>query len=333
MMRWLCVLWLNLATTTLFAQSSLIDSIINPASLKDIVEFLAADSLKGRLTSTPGEQTAGEFIARAFQKAGALPITGNDGYFMYFNYAWKDKPHTSRNVVAVLPGTELTDEVVIFSAHYDHVGTKATNPVNFLPEKGKPEKNDSIYNGANDNASGISALISIARYFGKLANNKRTIMLIAFSGEELGLMGSREMIKTINVGLTKAMINMDMLGVGRGRRNTRPFITGAEYSNLDIIMNNRLHAINPELYRKNYFIRDPFPDDNLFSRSDNYWFATRGIPSHTVMVTSPHNRYYHSLNDEPATIDFKLLTQVIKAIALGATAIIDGPATPKRIVF
>lgn len=320
-----------LCISRLTAQSSLIDSVITETSVRQLVEYLSADSLAGRLTNTPGQEKAAAFIAAEFKKAGLLTVAGQEGYYMPFSYSWMGEAGQSKNVVGVLPGKSKPNELVLISAHYDHIGTSSTNPVNFLSERGKPEKSDTVYNGANDNGSGTSALISMARYFGSLKNNERTIIFIAFAGEELGLMGSRDMTRTMDMQYIKAMINMDMIGVPISKRRRNPFITGATLSDLQLIMNEQLYSINPKLYGKQYFKADPFLSDHLFKRSDNYWFALRGIAAHTILATHPHNRYYHSLNDEVSTIDFPLLTSITKAIALSITGIINGTQTPSKL--
>ena len=313
-----------------FAQQALIDSFINPASCRQIVETLAADSFRGRLSGTANEEKAGFYIVREFEKAGCVP--GMDGsYFMPFNITWRHRTNESRNIVAVLLGKSKPKEWIVFSAHYDHIGTKATNPVNFLSEKGKPEKGDSVFNGANDNASGTSALITLARYFGKAGNNERTIVFIAFAGEELGLLGSQKAVLNLNHPSIVAMINMDMLGRPISSENKNPFLTGATLSELQSILNKKLFEASPEEYGKNFFRKDPFPAESLFSRSDNFPFAQQGVPAHTIIATHPRDRFYHSLNDEPATLDYAFLAKIVRAVALGAAGLIDGSQTPTRI--
>lgn len=312
-----------------FAQQALIDSFINPATCRQIVETLAADSFKGRLSGTHYEEKAGLFIAEEFKKAGLAPGI-NGSYFMPFNILWLHRTTESRNIVAVLPGKTKPKEWIVFSAHYDHVGTKASNPVDFLAEKGRPERGDSVYNGANDNASGTSALITLARYFANAANNERTIVFIAFAGEELGLLGSKKAVLNLNHPSIVAMINMDMLGRPISNKNTNPFITGAALSELQSILNKKLFKSSPE-FGKNFFRKDPFPGESLFSRSDNFPFAQQGVPAHTIIASHPRDRFYHSLNDEPATLDYAFLAKIVRAVALGSAGLIDGSRTPTRI--
>jgi hypothetical protein len=313
-----------------FAQQALIDSFINPASCRQIVETLAADSFKGRLAGTVNEEKAGLFIAEEFRKAGLMP--GKKGsYFMPFNISYHHREKESQNVVGILAGKTKPQEWIVFSAHYDHIGTRATNPVDFMAEKGKPERGDSIFNGANDNASGTSALITMARYFANAANNERTIIFIAFAGEELGLLGSQKAVLNLDHPSIVAMINMDMLGRPISNKNKNPFITGSGLSELRTMMNRKLYETNPEEYGKNFFSKDPFPGESLFMRSDNFPFAQKGVPAHTIIASHPRDRYYHSLNDELGTLDYEFLSRVIRAIAQASIGLIEGSETPTRI--
>jgi Zn-dependent M28 family amino/carboxypeptidase len=314
------------------AQLPLTDSIIHPDSCRRIVETLAADSFMGRYTGSPMGEQAGKFIAEEFSKAGCAP-GGNDGsFFIPFTFFKDSEYKKASNVVAVLPGKTKPGEWVIFSAHYDHIGTKSTPYASFTVEKGKPEKSDTIYNGANDNASGVTALILLARYFATVKNNERTIVFAAFSGEELGLFGSMHIANVMNnFDSVVAMINMDMVGVSVSKKNKNPYITGSQYSNLRGILNKRLYEKAPEKFGKEFFQKDIYKSEKLFTRSDNYWFAMKGVPAHTVIATHPRNQYYHSLNDEPGTLDYELMAKIINALAIGSGGMIDGTKSPNRI--
>ena len=321
-----CLCW---HVTICTAQSN-VDSLITPSSLKEIVQALAADSFQGRLTGSKEAVQVAHFIADAFKKGGALPVAGNDGYFMLSKI--KYGVPSPVNVVAAIPGRSKAKELVIFSAHYDHIGTTSSSslfktPTNQISEKGNPEKGDEIYNGANDNASGVSGLIHLARYFGKLKNNERTLLFIAFSGEELGLLGSEKMAASFDPKVIKAMINMDMIGRPLSQNRKYPYITGSEKSDLRKLLNKKLYELAPD-YGKKYFQIDAFPNENLFNRSDNYPFAARGVAAHTIMTSSPNDMYYHSLNDEWETLDYPFMAEIVKAIALGSTGLAEGSDTP-----
>ena len=309
----------------LYAQNFSVDSIINPASLRSIVEYLAADSLKGRFSGSEGCTKAARFIEKEFEDAGLKPVAGNDGYFMPVTSSWG-------NVVGAIQGKSKSNEVIIFSAHYDHVGTLKTNPAPSMGGNASIKKGDTIYNGANDNASGVSAIISLAKYFVQKNNNERTVLFIAFAGEELGLLGSKYFVSFIEPDLIKAVINMDMIGRKNGSRNS-PYMTGDDLSNLYFILNYRLHKSDPTKYKRNFIESDGFNSENLFMRSDNYPFARLGIPAHTIMATSPFDPYYHSLSDEPSTLDYEFMCRVIKAIAIGSEGLITGEDIPSRLIM
>jgi Zn-dependent M28 family amino/carboxypeptidase len=187
---------------------------MHPDSCRRIVETLAADSFMGRFTGSPMGEEAGKFIAAQFQNAGCLPGGNRGSFFIPFTVVKYGVRAEANNVAAILPGKTKPNEWVVFSAHYDHIGTKYTSSFSLTTEKGNPEPGDTIYNGANDNASGIAALILLARYFAAANNNARTIVFAAFSGEELGLFGSMAIANSMkNFDSVVAMINMDMIGV------------------------------------------------------------------------------------------------------------------------
>ena len=312
------------------AQTAVLDSVINPTSLRKVVEVLASDSLKGRFTGSLHAQTTASFIAEEFKRAGIGPLAGNDGYFMPFLTSG-EKIALGINVIGGLKGNSKPDDLVIFCAHYDHVGTKSTNPFNLYTSGGSVRRGDTIYNGANDNASGVSALIHLARYFGQLKNNERTIVFIAFSGEELGLKGSLNLVPLLKPEQVVAVVNIEMIGRSISKKKRKPFITGSNLSDFQKLLNKKLYETNSELYGKKFFIPDPFPEAKLFTRSDNYWFALKGIPAHTIMGCGADDKYYHSPSDETSTLDFNLMETVVKAIAISSSILVDGTATPSRL--
>ncbi|THU37233.1 M20/M25/M40 family metallo-hydrolase [Niastella caeni] len=322
--RFCLILFLSWNVTICSAQSISIDSIITPSSLKELVQTLSADSFQGRLTGTVQASNAALYISEAFKNAGALPIAGNDGYIMPFIVPDKI---TAFNVVAALPGTSKANELVIFGAHYDHIGTTKRTIPRHVPERGHPEKKDNIYNGANDNASGISGLIHLARYFAQHSRRERTLIFIAFSGEEEGLLGSKSLVESFDPKTVKAMINMDMIGRPISKDKKYPYVTGHLQSDLQAIFNKKLYELAPQ-YGEKYFRGDYFIQENLFSRSDNYPFAKKGIVAHTIITTSPNDQYYHSLNDEWETLDYPFMAEVVKAIALASSGLADGSDTP-----
>jgi Zn-dependent M28 family amino/carboxypeptidase len=186
----------------------------------DDIKFLSDDRLAGRLTGTPGADTAAAYLARRFEAAGLQPAAG--GWFQTFTLE-RDAPvaqqaHVAglagRNVIGVLPGRDpvLRNESVIVGAHYDHLGLGGFGSLD-------PDSTGKVHNGADDNASGAAMLIAIAAHL-QSAPPARTVVFIAFSGEELGLLGSSYYVKhpIYPLSTTLAMINLDMVGRLRHKR-------------------------------------------------------------------------------------------------------------------
>jgi len=309
---------------SLFSQPAVLDSFINKEFLRSTIEFLASDSLKGRFTGSPEANKAANFIADEFRKAGMKAPDSSGKYlvpFSYFSYP------VGNNVIGILPGSERPSELIFFSAHYDHIGTTAPNTYIKIGRRSPENGRDSIYNGANDNASGTASLISLARYFAAAKTNKRTLIFVAFSGEELGLIGSSALAATLaDPGSVTCVINLEMLG-----RGSSPFLTGSQLGDLRSILNKELARIDVNQFKKNFFRAERYREQNLFTRSDNYPFAKLKIPAHTIMVGSDQDFYYHTVEDEPSTLNYRLIERVTRAIALAVMPIINGEITPKRI--
>ncbi|MER3499363.1 MAG: aminopeptidase [Chitinophagaceae bacterium] len=219
------------------------------------------------------------------------------------------------NLVGVLPGKSKPSEYVIFSAHYDHLGI-AKKPVN----------GDSIYNGANDDAAGTTAVILLAKYFKALGNNERTIIFAAFTAEELGGYGSQYFSKQLDPGKVVAMFNIEMIGTESKWGKNSAYITGFDKTSMGEILQKNLAGSGFTFYP------DPYPQQNLFYRSDNATLARLGVPAHTIstakMDEEPH---YHKLTDEVSTLDLQNMTIIIRSIALSATTIVAGKDTPTRV--
>jgi len=327
------LLFLFLFSYPVVAQLAPSDNVFHPDSIKRIVSFLASDQLKGRLTGSKEAEIAAGFISDEFQLAGISPVAGNEGYLSRFNFLNnQNQVIDGINVVGALPGKAKNEELIIFCAHYDHIGTQTTNPYPGFPLTANKDSHDTIFNGANDNASGTAAMIMLARYYGSLKNNERTIVFVAFSGEEFGLRGSHAFSSLLDPKAVKAVINIEMIGRGLFSKKHNPYITGGNFSDLNKILNKKLKNQQMDSAgRIIYFKEDPFPSEGLFSRSDNFPFALKRIPAHTLMLTSPKDVFYHSVNDEIETLNFYNMSLIIKAIALGTSGLVSGIDTPTRI--
>ncbi|NNE68765.1 MAG: M20/M25/M40 family metallo-hydrolase [Rhodothermales bacterium] len=219
------------------------------------------------------------------------------------------------NVVGVIPGRR-PDEVVLFSAHYDHIGIRP----------GDSADADSIANGANDNASGTTAVIELAHYFEAMPRQERTMVFVAFTAEEVGGYGSRHFSSQMNPDEIVAMLNIEMIGKGAVEGPNTAWITGFDRSDFGAILQSAVEGTEFSFYA------DPYPNQNLFYRSDNATLARLGVPAHTLSTTPIDvDPDYHQVSDHVETLDIPHLTATIRAIAAGATTIISGEATPARI--
>jgi Zn-dependent M28 family amino/carboxypeptidase len=223
------------------------------------------------------------------------------------------------NVVGVLPGKSRPDEIVIFSGHYDHLG------VNSKDRNGNVVA-DSIFNGANDDAAGTTAMMVLAKYFKAANNNERTLVFAAFTAEEVGGFGATYFSNQLDPAKVMAMFNLEMIGSESKWGKNSAFITGYDKTDMGKILQANLEGTDFTFYP------DPYPAQNLFYRSDNATLARLGVPAHTISTTKiDTDPYYHKATDEIGTIDIDNMTRIIKAIALSARGIVSGKDTPTRV--
>jgi len=266
-------------------------------ALREHVTFLASDSLAGRLMATEGNLIAGEYIADCFADIGLEEFNGSS-YFHYFNLeipsAVAEIPLAvveGCNVIGVLPGTDptLQNEYIVVGAHYDHLGTLT----------GKPGEADSIYNGADDNASGTAVLIETARALKEKGGLPRTVVFVAFDGEEQGLWGSQHFLKDslFPAGQIKTMISLDMLGYYRTSGVLKVIGTGT--------LEDSRQWMPPSEALK---IRFNSFEYSLLSATDTRSFAKSRIP--TLFITTGSESPYHKVEDHPEGIDYEGLVGV-----------------------
>jgi Zn-dependent M28 family amino/carboxypeptidase len=217
------------------------------------------------------------------------------------------------NVVGRITGRR-SDEYVLFSAHYDHLGIR---PV---------VEGDSIANGANDDASGTTAVIELARYFKALGQPERTLLFAAFTAEEVGGYGSRYFSQQLNPDQIVAMFNIEMIGKPAAEGPNTAWITGFDRSDFGAILQRAVEGTPYSFYP------DPYPGQNLFFRSDNATLARLGVPAHSISTTPIDvDTDYHQVTDHVETLDLDHMANTIEAIARGAATIISGRATPTRV--
>lgn len=223
------------------------------------------------------------------------------------------KEESLSNVVGKIEG-KRKDEIVLFSAHYDHLGIRGT-------------EGDTIYNGANDDASGTTAVIALAKYFKEMGKQpERTIMFAAFTAEEGGGYGSTYFSQQLNPDEIVAMFNIEMIGKPAVSGPNTAWITGFERSSFGELLQKAVEGTEYEFYA------DPYPDQNLFYRSDNATLARLGVPAHSISTTPIDvDKDYHQASDEVSTLDLAHMTNTIKAIAAAAGRMISGEDTPTRV--
>jgi len=218
------------------------------------------------------------------------------------------------NVVGILPGKSKKDEYVIFSGHYDHLGV------------GKAVNGDSIFNGANDDAAGTTAVIMLAKYFAAAKNNERTLVFAAFTGEEVGGFGSQYFSKQFPAGKVMAMFNIEMIGTESKWGKNAAYITGYEKTDMGTILQKNLEGTGFS------FHPDPYPDQQLFYRSDNATLAKLGVPAHTISTSKMDSEpNYHKVSDQVETLDMENMTLIIQSIALSSKTIVAGKESPSRV--
>ena len=297
---------------------------LSAADVEALVGALAADSMEGRGTATPGGARAARFIADRMQSYGLVPA-GDSGFFQPVTLAVTILPDGRRklspvaagetpaqttrvvNVVGIVRGTDpaVRDEAVLIDAHYDHLGI------------GPAENGDSIYNGADDDASGVVAVLGAARAIAAGPPPRRTMVFLATTGEELGLLGTQWYIAHPVVPLDRTVANLEIEMIGRPDSLAggpgKGWLTGFERST----MGPRLAAAGIPV------VADPRPEQQFFQRSDNIAFARMGIPAHTLSSYGMHTDY-HTPADDVSRIDAAHLAAMVDAAARVARMLADG---------
>jgi len=229
----------------------------------------------------------------------------------------KSEAVPSKNVIGMIEGTDakLKNEFLVVSAHYDHVGVQ---------KKAQPGK-DSIFNGARDNAIGVVGLISTAKYLAQYPP-KRSVLFIALTGEEKGLLGSKYYAENPVVPLNKTVFNFNCDGAGYNDV-TIATVIGMERTTAETDLAKACTAFGIKA------IVDPVPEQNLFERSDNYNFAVKGVPAITFAPgTKAFDeellKYYHQPADEVSSLDFNYLIKYFRAYVYANVLLSNNPAAP-----
>ncbi|TGV01982.1 M28 family peptidase [Flavivirga rizhaonensis] len=254
------------------------------------LKSLSSDAFEGRRTGTRGALKTRKYIINQFHSLNVQPL--GKGYEQPFLFVKKQKEYKAVNILGLIEGTKNPDEYIVISAHYDHEGIK----------KG------AIYNGADDNASGLSALFSFGEYF---KNNppKYSVILAAFDGEELGLQGSKYFVKNPIIPLKNIKVNINMDMIGRSEKNEL-YVVGTE-------RNKKLkHAVSYYQHSKKIKLIEGHNDsdalENWTYSSDHVNFYKKGIPF-LYFGVEDHNDY-HEPTDDYENIHPEFYVEAVKVI-------------------
>ena len=277
---------------------------ISTERLQTNLTVIASDEMEGRDTGTEGQKKAGSYMIDFYKKNGISFPKGATDYYQripasYLNAKRNENLKDSENIWAFIEGSEKPEEIVIVSAHYDHIGIK----------------NGEVYNGADDDGSGTVAIMEIAAAFQKAKNEghgpKRSVLILHVTGEEHGLHGSRFYSENplFPLANTVADVNIDMIG----RRdklhpdtNNYVYIIGSDYLSTD------LYNVCEDVNKKHNFLtldykyNDKKDPNRFYYRSDHYNFAKNGIP--VVFLFNGTHEDYHKATDEVSKIEFDALT-------------------------
>ncbi len=279
-------------------------AIVSQQSVRKYMEALASDEMRGRGSATTDELAAAKYIASQLKLLKIKPAGDDGGYLQTVKFQRRQrgaadappKEATTTNVIGILRGRDpkLAKETVLLSAHLDHLGI------------GREVKGDNLYNGADDDASGVTAVLELAGALAKGTRPKRTVVFALFGSEEIGGYGARYFQEHPPVPVESFVANLEFEMIGRPDAAVPAhtlWLTGYERSNLGA----ELAAHGARL------VADPHPEQHFFQRSDNYVLARKGIIAHTVSSYGLHTDY-HRPSDDLAHIDFGHMTESIASM-------------------
>jgi hypothetical protein len=292
-------------------------STITANDLKKHLYIIASDAYEGRKTGEAGQKKAAKYLVDYYQ---SMQISSPNGLNYLQNipiefFKGRSK-NDSENVLAFIKGTEKPDEIIVISAHYDHVGIK----------------DNEIYNGADDDGSGTVAVLEIAEAFKKASKNgngpKRSVLFINFTGEEIGLMGAKYYAENpvLPLAHTVANLNIDMIGRVDAKYADNPnyiYIIGADK------LSTELHQISENVNTKytnlifDYTYNDENDPNRFYYRSDHYQFAKNNIP--IIFYFNGVHDDYHKPTDTPDKINYELLAKRAQLVFYTAWELANKP--------
>jgi Zn-dependent M28 family amino/carboxypeptidase len=289
------------------------------------IRYLSSDALNGRDAFAEDISVAEDYIAEQFRAAGLSEFAEFPGFKNQFSFEYRPRRNPDavpttyqlQNIVGYVEGTDpvLKDEYILFGAHHDHLGVRG-------------EEEDNIYNGADDNATGTTAVIALAQYFAKAQNNKRSLIFATFTGEEKGLIGARHLAANLPIeeGQLVCMINFEMIGKPAADGSWNLMYLGPEKSTLDEIflealdVDSPITLVGPEEHQVRYF-----------NGSDNAAFHAEGFITTTLASPlSTDDPYYHRPNDHYEFLNVDYMSAVIRAVVDITEPLISGEVTPVK---
>jgi|GEM_PF-906359 len=299
--------------------------IITREAVDAHIYTLSADEMMGRDPFSPHIQLAEDYIAQQFRRAGLSEFPQFPDYRNRFTHEQRDRRNPDAppvlyeltNIVGWVEGTDpvLKHEYILFGAHHDHIGVRG-------------DTGDVIYNGADDNATGTTAVLALAEYFAATRTNKRTLVFATFTAEERGLVGSRHLAANLPMedGPLVAMINFEMIGKPAQDGSWSLMVLGPERSTLADIFRAALGSDSP------ITLVDPLEHQvRYYNASDNRAFDAQGYI--TATLASPQSTddpYYHTPDDRYEFLDVDYMTQVIRAVVDMTRTLVSGEATPVK---
>ncbi|MCL1665638.1 M28 family metallopeptidase [Elizabethkingia ursingii] len=285
---------------------------ISTENLKRDLYIIASDEMQGRDTGSPGQKKAGEYMINQYKKNGIGHPPSMSSYYQKVPSEYmskRKKINDSENILAYIEGSEKPNEIIVVSAHYDHVGMN----------------NGQIYNGADDDGSGTVGVMAIAEAFHKAKKAghgpKRSILFLHVTGEEKGLFGSSYYSDNpiFPLANTVADLNIDMIGRVDPLHKDNPnfvYVVGSEM--LSSQLKEAVEKANKATHNLylDYKYDDPKDPDRIYYRSDHYNFAKHNIP--IAFFFDGIHEDYHKPTDTPDKIDYPLLmkrTQLVFTIA------------------
>lgn len=292
---------------------------VTEKSVRKHMQALAGDEMRGRGSASDDELAAAKYIASQLKLLKIKPAGDNGGYLQTVKFMRRVRgapdqaptEATTTNVVGILAGRDpvLAKETILLSAHLDHLGV------------GREVNGDKIYNGADDDASGVTAVLELAKALMSGPRPKRTVVFALFGSEEIGGQGARFFQEHPPVPFESLVANLEFEMIGRPDaavpRDTL-WLTGYERSNLG----PALKVYGARL------VADPHPEQRFFQRSDNIVLARKGIIAHTVSSFGLHTDY-HRPSDDLAHIDFAHMTDAIKSMVAPIKWLVNSSFKPE----